>query len=199
MQRDGVALDLWMGRPVDSLPAAPCDIVGASGGLALLRRELLDDVGLFESRFFSYLEDVDLAWRARLRGWGCVLAPGARARHVYSASGSAFKQRLLARNRLRVLVRCFPAALLLECLPAIIRYDMLAIAYALLRRQPAIAAGRFEALHDMPTLLQQRRSILARRTVPVADLARWLEPAPSPLAALAVQRQVRSILNAGNV
>jgi GT2 family glycosyltransferase len=199
MQRDGVALDLWLGRQVDTLPAAPCDIFGASGGLALLRRAMLDDVGLFEPRFFSYLEDADLAWRARLRGWGCCVAPAARARHVYSASGSTFKQRLLARNRLRVLVRCLPGRLLLECVPAILRYDVLAITYALLRRQPAVAAGRFEALHEMPALLEQRRTIQARRTVPAADLARWLEPAPSPLAALAVQRQVQRIVQPENL
>jgi GT2 family glycosyltransferase len=160
---------------------------------------MLDDVGLFEPRFFSYLEDADLAWRARLRGWGCCVAPDARARHVYSASGSSFKQRLLARNRLRVLVRCFPTRLLLECLPAILRYDILALTYALLRHQPAVAAGRFEAIHEMPALLEQRRSIQARRTVSLSNLARWLEPAPSPLEALAVQRQIQRIVQPEHV
>ncbi|NJK81046.1 MAG: glycosyltransferase family 2 protein, partial [Chloroflexaceae bacterium] len=94
MQRDGVALDVWLGRTLDTLPAAPVEVFGASGGLALLRRELLDDIGLFAEDFFNYLEDADLAWRARLRGWRTVVAPAARARHVYSASGSPFKQRL---------------------------------------------------------------------------------------------------------
>jgi GT2 family glycosyltransferase len=197
MQRDGVARDLWLARFVAALPAAPCDIFGASGGLALLRREMLDDVGLFEERFFSYLEDADLAWRARLRGWRCVLAPGARARHVVSASGSHLKQRLLGRNRLRVIIRCMPLSLLLECLPLIVRYDALAFAYALLRHQPAIAAGRLEALHELPTLLAQRRAIQLRRTTPCQELAYWLEPAPSPLAALRLQHTVQTLLRAG--
>jgi GT2 family glycosyltransferase len=193
MQRDGVARDLWLARSVAALPAAPCDIFGASGGLALLRREMLDDIGLFEERFFSYLEDADLAWRARLRGWRCMLAPGARARHVVSASGSHLKQRLLARNRLRVILRCLPATLLLECLPLIARYDALAFAYALLRQQPAIAAGRLEVLHELPALLAQRRAIQSQRTTPCHELARWLEPAPSPLAALRLQRTLQML------
>lgn len=194
MQRDGVALDVGLGATIAALPSTPQEVFGASGGLALLRRAMLDDVGLFAEQFFNYLEDVDLAWRARLRSWRCLLAPAAHARHVYSASGSTLKQRLLARNRLRVLVRCLPTPLLRSCLPAIVCYDALAFAYALLRHQPAIAAGRLEALHELPTLLLQRRAIQARRTAPLAALAPWLEPAPSPLAALHLQRRLHTLL-----
>ncbi|MEI7772848.1 MAG: glycosyltransferase family 2 protein, partial [Chloroflexales bacterium] len=119
-QGDGVATDLHLGTPVAAMPTEPGEIFGASGGLALLRRAMLDDVRPFAGDFFSYLEDADLAWRARLRGWGAVLAPGARARHVYSATGgqgSPLKQRLLGRNRLRLIVRCLPAPILRECVP----------------------------------------------------------------------------------
>jgi hypothetical protein len=104
------------------------------------------------------------------------------------------KQRWLARNRLRVIVRCIPAPLLAACLPTLLRYDALALVYALLRRQPAIAAGRLEALHELPALLRQRRHIQARRTATMGELARWLEPAPSPLAALNAQRHIQTLL-----
>ena len=195
--RDGVARDLHALRSMNELPALALEVFGASGGLALLRRELLDDIGLFEEGFFSYLEDADLAWRARLRGWACMLAPGARARHVYSATGgqgSPLKGRLLARNRLRVLVRCLPATLLRECLPQIVIYDILALLHAARSRQPAIAAGRLMALGELPALIEQRRAILGRRTAPVARLAAWLEPAPSPLAVLREGRALDAVL-----
>lgn len=198
-QRDGVATDLHLGLPTARLPDRPGPIFGASGGLALLRRELVADVGSFAGDFFNYLEDADLAWRARLRGWGAVLAPGARARHVYSATGgegSPFKQRLLGRNRLRVLVRCLPGPLLRECLPAICAYDVLALAYAAFRRQPAIARGRLEALADLPALLAQRRTIQSRRTATLGELARWLEPAPPPTEALRTRRRLATLLKA---
>jgi GT2 family glycosyltransferase len=196
-QGDGVATDIYLGTPVTAMPSAPVEIFGASGGLAMLRRAMLDDVGPFAEDFFSYLEDADLAWRARLRGWGAVLAPGARARHVYSATGgqgSPFKQRLLGRNRLRLIIRCLPAPILSDCLPAILRYDLLATAYGLLRRQPAIAAGRAQALRELPALLAQRRQIQAGRTATLGDLATWVEPAPSPLAALRTQRRLKALL-----
>jgi len=192
-----VARDLWALRPVDELPALPLEIFGASGGLALLRRELLDDIGLFEEGFFSYLEDADLAWRARLRGWACVLAPHARARHVYSATGgqgSPLKQRLLARNRLRVLARCLPAALLRASLPFVARYDALALLHAARARQPAIVAGRLMALGELGALLRQRRAIQRGRSAPVARLAAWLDPAPAPLAVLREGRALDAVL-----
>jgi GT2 family glycosyltransferase len=196
-QRDGVATDLHLGLPVAALPAAPAPVFGASGGLALLRRELLADVGSFAPEFFSYLEDADLAWRARLRGWGAVLAPGARARHVYSATGgqgSPLKQRLLGRNRVRVIVRCVPGPLLRACLPAILAYDALAVGYGALRRQPAIAAGRLEALRELPALLRQRRAIQAGRTASIGELAAWVEPAPRPAEVLRERRRLDAIL-----
>ena len=97
----------------------------------------------------------------------------ARARHVYSATGgqgSPFKQRLLGRNRLLTILRCLPGPLLRSCLPQILAYDGLALAYGLLRRQPAIVAGRMAALRELPALLAERRAIQARRSAPLADL-----------------------------
>lgn len=196
-QRDGVATDLHLGLKRPQLPPLPTTIFGASGGLALLRRELIADVGNFEPDFFSYLEDADLAWRAQLRGWACVLAPGARARHVYSASagqGSPFKQHLLGRNRLRVIIRCMPTPILRECLPQIIAYDLLALTYAALQRQPAIAAGRLAALSELPALRAQRRAIQARRTTAIGSLSRWLAPAPPPWRVLQQARQLQRLI-----
>jgi GT2 family glycosyltransferase len=195
--RNGLALDLWTGRAVRSLPAAPQPVMGASGGLALYRRTMLDDIGLMAPDFFNYLEDVDLAWRAQLRGWECLVVPAARARHIYSATGgqgSPLKQRLLGRNRLRAIIRCFPSGVLRSCLPDILAYDTMALAYAALARQPAMIAGRIEALRDWAQLLRERRAIQARRTVPEAAFAAWLEPSPTPWRTLRTVRRLDALL-----
>ena len=65
-------------------------------------------IGGFDASFFAYLEDADLAWRARMAGWRCVLAPRAIAFHHHSATlghGSAAKHRLVGRNRVRMLAK----------------------------------------------------------------------------------------------
>jgi GT2 family glycosyltransferase len=195
--RNGLALDLWTGRAVQSLPAAPQPVMGASGGLALYRRMMLDDIGLMAPDFFNYLEDVDLAWRAQLRGWECLVVPAARARHIYSATGgqgSPVKQRLLGRNRLRAIIRCFPSGVLRSCLPDILAYDTLALVYAALARQPAMIVGRIEALRDRAQLLRERRAIQARRIVPEEAFAAWLEPSPTPWRTLRTVRRLDALL-----
>ncbi|WP_298821219.1 glycosyltransferase family 2 protein [Chloroflexus sp.] len=193
---NGIATDRAIGLPVVALPSQPLPVFGASGGLTLMRREMLADIGDFAD-FFSYLEDADLAWRAQLRGWDCVLAPQARARHVYSATAGMFsplKQRLLGRNRIRMLIRCVPTPLLTSCLPLILAYDGMALAYAVLHRQPAMIAGRCMALAEWPALLAQRRQIQARRTASLAALARWIELPDGPLAVLRRQQQLAAMV-----
>src|SRR5207248_5293628 len=104
IHRDGVALDRGLGCSKSALQeGGTTPVFGPLAGAALYRAELLRDVGLFDARFFSYLEDADLAWRARCRGWRALHNPRATVRHVYSATGkqeSPFKRRHLARNRL---------------------------------------------------------------------------------------------------
>lgn len=61
-------------------------VFGATAAAALYRRAMIDDVSLdgefFDSDFFVYREDADVAWRAQLMGWRCLYAPYARGYHV---------------------------------------------------------------------------------------------------------------------
>src|SRR6266540_3477044 len=51
VRRDWLALDLWAGQRAAELPTDPQPIMGASGGAALYRRALLEDIGLMEPHF----------------------------------------------------------------------------------------------------------------------------------------------------
>ena len=47
---------------------------------------MIDDIAVdgefFDSDFFVYREDADVAWRAQLMGWRCIYTPHARGYHV---------------------------------------------------------------------------------------------------------------------
>lgn len=193
MQWDGVALDLWVGRRREELPNGPQEVFGPSGGAALLRRAMLEEVGLFRPEFFAYLEDVDLAWRARLAGWRCLLAPKAVVRHVYSATGgqdSPFKAFYLARNRWLVLYLNLPAGLWLRYAPLILAYDLAACTYGVLSGKHEIWRGRLAALRMFPSLRQERRTVQRLRRVPLREVARFLSPPLSPWGTLRLRREI---------
>ena len=55
--------------------------MGVAGALPCYRREALEQAGLFDERFFSYKEDVDMAFRLRHAGWASYHIGGARSCH----------------------------------------------------------------------------------------------------------------------
>lgn len=86
-----------------------------SGCAALYKREMLDDIGLFDESFFLYCEDTDLGLRARWAAWECIYVPDAVVEHRYSHSAGAashLKAYYVERNRLFMVAKIFPPAML---------------------------------------------------------------------------------------
>ncbi|MCL4415741.1 MAG: glycosyltransferase [Actinobacteria bacterium] len=85
------------------------EIFSPSGSSLLISRQLLDDVGFFDRNFFTYYEDIDLFWRARLRGWKVFFAPDSVARHYHCGTGKEWSYSFtyhVIRNRLLMIYRC---------------------------------------------------------------------------------------------
>ncbi len=86
-----------------------------SGCAALYRREMLDEIGLFDEDFFAYGDDTDIGFKGRLAGWKCLYVPTAVVYHAYSQSSSAYsplKAFYVERNRLWIAVKYFPPGIL---------------------------------------------------------------------------------------
>lgn len=154
----GVASERLAGAPAASA-AEPAEVFGASGCVALYRRQALDQVGGFDERFFAYQEDVDLAWRLRSAGWIAVYEPAAIAHHLGSASsgeGSARKYFLVGRNRVRLLARNATTRQLMRYWPAILLYDAAYVTYtALSDRNLGALRGRLVGLREWRTFRRE--------------------------------------------
>ncbi len=59
-----------------------------AGCFLMIRREGLDQVGLFDERFFIYSEEIDLCKRFWKSGWKVMFFPGAQAIHNARSSSS---------------------------------------------------------------------------------------------------------------
>jgi GT2 family glycosyltransferase len=159
------------------------------GAAVLLSRRFLEQVGLFEDRFFLYYEDFDLSWRGRAQGWRYLYVPGSVVRHVHSASsveGSRLFQHYDQRNRLLTLTRNAPARLALREAG---RHLLITGSYArrdilvpLAHRRPLSvetvqrrmrAYGAYVRL--LPEALAGRRRLAAKGRLADEELARWME------------------------
>ena len=73
-------------EPVKNAPSKPGEVFGATGGGAIYRAAIFDDIDMFDEDFFMYYEDVDLSFRAQLAGWKVRFTPKAIAYHKVGAS-----------------------------------------------------------------------------------------------------------------
>jgi GT2 family glycosyltransferase len=198
VHRDGLALDRGVGMPSDWFERRGTRAVfGPSAGAALYKAELLNDVGLFDERFFSYLEDADLAWRARWRGWRALHNPDARVRHVYSATGgqeSAFKRRHIARNRVWAIYKNLPEALLRRFWLPVLRYDLLAVLRGIAVGDRPSIRGRLEGLYRLNEFTGDRRKITTSTRVHPREMAAMMAEPLSPWLALKYRRRINFLL-----
>ena len=73
-------------EPIENAPSKPGEVFGATGGGAIYRAAMFDDIDMFDEDFFMYYEDVDLSFRAQLAGWKVRFTPKAITYHKVGAS-----------------------------------------------------------------------------------------------------------------
>lgn len=165
----------------------PDEVFGACGAAALHRQAMLMDIAVggrvWDEGLFAYYDDVDIAWRARLRGWRCVYMPSAVAYHDRAgaetlrkrarAAGRPRDQALAIANRYRLMVKNESWATLLPDLPFIVASDVPRWLYLTLRA-PRLWAWVPLFWRGLPEAWAARREIQARRKTPWRDLRRWL-------------------------
>lgn len=80
------------------IPEEPRAVDWVSGAFMLVRKEVIDDIGLMDESYFLYFEETDFTRRARLAGWGCWHVPQSRIVHlVGQSSGVTVRDRRPAR------------------------------------------------------------------------------------------------------
>jgi GT2 family glycosyltransferase len=114
---DGVVVDIGRGLPDSEWFDRPREVLGACAGACLYRRAMLEDVGLFDPNYFISYEDIDIAWRAQLRGWRAWYVPTAIVKHMEGVTRQIRSRRgifLAARNIVFVWLKDWPLPFLLR-------------------------------------------------------------------------------------
>jgi len=90
----------WLSRydVVAPIPSTLSEREWVSYAAVMLRRRMLEDVGMLDSGYFMYFEDIDHCRRAKAKGWRVVYDPEPRVVHLRGGSSSV-KSSAAARAR----------------------------------------------------------------------------------------------------
>ena len=67
-------------------PDVPIEVDAVCGACLLIRRQVVEQVGLLDERFFLYGEDLDWCLRTRQAGWTVRYEPGIVVQHQHGAA-----------------------------------------------------------------------------------------------------------------
>lgn len=164
----GAALLRGRGEPAD-LYDKPEQVFGACAGAALYRGSMFGDIGLFDEDFFLLYEDVDLSFRAQLKGYACLYVPEAIVSHrgsgsiVHDSESSVYYGH---RNLEWVYIKNMPARLICRTIVQHIIYDFAALSYfTFTGRGKDFFRAKRDALKGLQRMMRKRRMIQSGKVV----------------------------------
>lgn len=169
------------------------EIFGVSAALALFRLSAIKSSEVkneyFDSRYFSYKEDVDLAWRLRLFGWKSFFVGSARAYHYRGAYGSekrtlktAIRERKIKKgminyygisNHLFTILKNDFGINFLKDFPRIFFYELSKFIYILFFETRNLGAYLY-FLKNFSAVYNTRKNIMSRVKINKDDMGKWL-------------------------
>jgi len=160
--RAGGAYKRGSGRRADDYSRSE-EVFGACGAAFMIRRAVFEELGGFDESFFMVYEDVDLSYRARLRGYRCWYAADAIVRHA--VSGTLGRRSAAAvfhgqRNLEWTWIKNTPRRLLARTLVSHVVYSTAGLLhYARIGQLVPAARGKFAALSGLGRVLRARRAV----------------------------------------
>lgn len=133
-----------------------------SGCAMFVRAQLYHEHGGLDKFFFAHMEEIDLCWRLKNRGYSIVNIPQSTVYHVGGASlkmGSPRKTYLNFRNNLLMLYKNLPEKSLRRTLKARKRFDFFAALKLLLSDGPEHYEAVFQAHADFEKALPRYKAI----------------------------------------
>jgi len=162
------------GRPTGEREREAEEIFSPCAAAAIYRRSVFMDAGGFDENFFTYFEDVDLAFRLRLRGYRCLYVPTAVVAHVGSASSgkqSDFSIYHGHRNLVWAYFKNMPRDLLWLYLPQHLLANLAALIWFTGRGQGGmICRAKWDAVRGLPRVWKERKRIQEQVRIRPRDL-----------------------------
>lgn len=173
-QRNGRARNIGLGETDTEQFNNSTVVFGACAAAAIYRRELFENIGLFDEDYFVSYEDVDISFRAQLGGYKCLYVPNAIVYHhgggTTGKKKTPFGDYYSSKNLVNTLVKDMPVLLLFKYSPFIIWYQIRTLGIFIRGWHFGVAnmKGKFAAIGQLPKMLKKRWEIQKNRRVPIA-------------------------------
>jgi len=161
------------------------EVFGISGALVLFKKQALEQIKFqeeyFDENYFSYKEDIDLAWRLRLAGYKSICNPNAVAYHVRSISKLTGRKirpvsinQLSYKNHLLTIIKNQTLLNLVIYFPFILFFEIKKIIYILLLEQSTLIS-LLEYFKQIPSALKKRKFIMLNKKVSSKEIRKWFK------------------------
>ena len=155
------------------------EVFGVCGAACLMPKAVFDELGGFDDDFFASHEDVDLSYRARLRGYRCRYVADSIVHHHGSGTigrVSPFAVFHGQRNLEWMYLKNTPGSLLLRTLPGHAVYTAAAaLHFTRLGLLGTFVKAKWAAIAGLPRVLRQRSDVQRRRKVGAEAITPLLE------------------------
>lgn len=143
------------------------EIFSTKGTCMLIRRSIIENVGLFDTDFFAYFEETDLCWRIWLAGYRVLYTPKTRILHKVGATSTKMDSSIFDfhgfKNRIASIIKNTGTRNLLIMLPLHILLTLCIMVYFIFRLRPKRSIDILRALmwnaKNIRMLMAKRRFI----------------------------------------
>jgi GT2 family glycosyltransferase len=193
---DGLSKNRGLGGKTEDYDLSQ-EVFCPAGAAALFTRELLEDIE-FEGQFLDesyeyYYEELDLGWRARLRGWVCFYCSGAIVYHHKSATSGAYSEFVgfyTNRNIYYNIIKNYPGGYFVKAvILSMVRYFFLALGFVLktgvaskindsigFRKTISVTLhGLRDVVINLKRMIKKRRYIQKRVVVKKKEIRVWFK------------------------
>lgn len=142
------------------------EIFWATGACMMIRADLFNELGGFDDDFFAHMEEIDLCWRMKHKGYKIMYTPESTIYHIGGgtlSSDSPFKLYLNYRNNLSLLYKNVPSKYFITTLLERTFLDIASAFVYLIQGKPksflAVFKAHMKFFGNLKPLTQKRKQI----------------------------------------
>ena len=179
----GIAFPIGIGKHISEIgiPKEKAEVFYCVGACIFTSRQTINEVGGFDSNYWTYYEDVNLGWKGKLRGIPSFIVPSSRVYHkwggTYGQKLSPRKLYLLERGRYSSILRNYSIRSIVIISAVVFIFD-LAILVFLLPKHMAIAKihASLDVLKNLRPLIKDRKKVQRARIKKDGDICKYMSP-----------------------